>query len=121
MINAMEWFERARKLMKSKGIVYATLAEDFGVSTATVGHWMKGTRDPCVRDFKKIATYLDTTASHLLGEDDTYIPTSKKGMDAAKIVDEMKSEEQQDMAIKFVTTIAESKGNHGSAPKRAKK
>ncbi len=61
----MQWFERAKRLSKSRGITYKNIAEVLGITEAAVGHYMNGRREPTLNDFVKIAELLGETMESL--------------------------------------------------------
>lgn len=107
-----------------------SLAVKLEKSEAQVSQWLNGSKDS--KTGKQRGMNSDTSRSieekagkergwmdHEHKTDVGYIPKSKKGEVAARIVDALTSEAQQDKAIKIVTTFAEPEGNGGDAPQRA--
>jgi transcriptional regulator with XRE-family HTH domain len=68
----MKWYEKAKRLMKQKGIKQKDLIEPLGVKTrGCVGHYLTGRRDPDAWQLKVIADMLDCTMDALMGDDET--------------------------------------------------
>lgn len=116
---------RLKKLMEASGYTQEAFGIEFGIGIqAMVGSYVNG-RTPlnisCAVKFAKglkctIDQFSPTIADQIrefgtLVEQSEYVPRSKKSEAAAKIIDAM-STDQQDKAVKIVTTLAEPESNH---------
>ena len=59
-------YEHFEKVLKDKGITAYKVAQDTGVTTATLTGWKKGRYTPKNDKLKKIADYLGVTVEYLL-------------------------------------------------------
>ena len=64
----MELPEKLLALRKNAKISQKELAEEIGVSQASIGYWEKGQRTPSIDAVKKIAEYFNVTTSYLAGQ-----------------------------------------------------
>ena len=62
--------DRLRERIKSKNIKQQDLAGALNLSKSTISLYVKGRRTPETETLKKLAAYLGTTTSYLLGEID---------------------------------------------------
>lgn len=67
------WYEIARAELRAKDITYARLASMMSVSTAAVGHWMTGRREPTLAQIKYIANVIGKSLSEIVGEDPYFL------------------------------------------------
>lgn len=67
------WYEIARSELRARDITYARLGELMNVSTAAVGHWMTGRREPTLAQIKYIADLVGKSLSELCGEDPYFL------------------------------------------------
>lgn len=63
----MEFGERLKKMIKSKGYTQAQFAELVYTSPQTVWRWMNNKAEPGMNDIKNICKILDISADYLLG------------------------------------------------------
>ena len=63
----MNWQTRTKALMKRRNITQDDVAAYFGVTRGAIGHWLSGRRQPSVDEFNKLATFLGSTVTELLG------------------------------------------------------
>ncbi|MGZ8220014.1 MAG: helix-turn-helix domain-containing protein [Methylobacter sp.] len=67
----LKWYERAKRLMKKKGVLQKDLIEVMGVKTrGSVGHYLTGIRDPDAWQVKALADYLGCTMDDLMGDEE---------------------------------------------------
>lgn len=66
----MKWYEKAKKIMKSKGITQAEIAEALDVERPTVGHYLTGRRNPKARQINHIAELLGLPLHDLLSPEE---------------------------------------------------
>ncbi len=71
----MKLSENILKLRKEAGISQKKLAEQIGVSQASIGYWEKGQRTPSAVAIHKLANFFDVTPSYLMDQD-----TNKKNI-----------------------------------------
>lgn len=68
--------QNVKQLCKAKGISPSTACKEIGVGTSFIPDIKRG-RIPSVDKFEKLADYLDTTVSDLLGEKKESTPVSE--------------------------------------------
>jgi transcriptional regulator with XRE-family HTH domain len=61
-----QWWERARRAMKDRGITQSDMAEHFGMTPAGIQKWLSGSREPGLNDLLKIADLLKMPRAELL-------------------------------------------------------
>jgi transcriptional regulator with XRE-family HTH domain len=67
----MKWYEKAKRLMKQKGIKQKDLIGPLGVKTrGCVGHYLTGRRDLDACQLKVIADLLECSLDDLMGEEE---------------------------------------------------
>lgn len=60
-------YEKYVQLRDSKGVTDYKVAQDTGISTATLSEWKKGTYVPKIDKIKKLAEYFGVTIDELVG------------------------------------------------------
>lgn len=61
-----QWWERARRAMKAKGITQSQAAEHFDMTPAGMQKWLSGAREPSVGELLKMADFLKMSRSELV-------------------------------------------------------
>ncbi len=64
--------ERLRILRNEKNIGQNYLAEQLGMSNASISYWETGKQEPSAEAIFKLARYFDVTADYLLGLSEDY-------------------------------------------------
>ena len=64
--------ERLRVLRNEKNIGQNYLAEQLGMSNASISYWETGKQQPNAEAIFKLARYFDVTADYLLGLSEDY-------------------------------------------------
>ena len=59
--------ERLRDLRMEKGVGQNKLAEDLGLSNASISYWENGKQEPTASAIVKLACYFDVPTDYLLG------------------------------------------------------
>lgn len=66
--------QNLRLLRTEKNITPAKMADDLGISTATVSHYELGKREPDILTLIKLADYFDCTVDFLIGRSEVRKP-----------------------------------------------
>ena len=61
-------YSRFERLLKEKGVTAYRVAEDTGVSTATLSNWKAGRYTPKVDKLTALANYFGVSLGYMLGE-----------------------------------------------------
>lgn len=66
----MKWYEKAKRLMKQKGITQPDLINALGVSTrGAIGHYLNGRREPSVEQMQALADILCVSIDALMSDE----------------------------------------------------
>ena len=85
-LMSMELGTKVKFLMKEQGITQRALANEIGISPATVNRYVSGNREPSASLIKAFATILHTTPNYLLGvQSDNELLTTKSVFDTPAI------------------------------------
>ncbi|MCL2370504.1 MAG: helix-turn-helix transcriptional regulator [Firmicutes bacterium] len=68
----MEFSHLLKELRKDKNLTHEQLAQKLGYSSAIIGHWEKGIREPKLSAIKAIAVFFDVSTDYLLGFEDEF-------------------------------------------------
>ena len=68
--NVVQFSERIKSLRIEKGVGQNKMAEDLGLSNASISYWETGKQTPSAEVIFKMAVYFEVTADYLLGLND---------------------------------------------------
>ena len=68
--NCIQFSERIKLLRLEKGVGQNKMAEDLGLSNASISYWETGKQIPSAEVIFKMAVYFEVTADYLLGLND---------------------------------------------------
>ncbi|MCL2621381.1 MAG: helix-turn-helix domain-containing protein [Defluviitaleaceae bacterium] len=71
---------RVKELRVEKGIKQADLAQQLGVSQATLSNWERGVHDPANETLTRLAQTFGCSVDYLLGTTTIKYPVDEKGM-----------------------------------------
>ena len=95
-------YERLEMLLKEKGITAYRLAQDTGVSTATLTSWKQGKYIPKPEKLQKIADYFGVTLDYLYGKSD-----SKTASTQEENAPLLSQKDERDIAKRLEATLAD--------------
>ena len=95
-------YERLELLLKEKGITAYKLAQDTGVSTATLTSWKQGKYVPKPEKLQKIADYFGVTLDYLYGK-----PDSKTTSTQEENATLLSQKDERDIAKRLEATLAD--------------
>lgn len=65
--NALVFGERLKALRLEKEIGQNKLADDLGISNASISYWENGKQEPTASALFKLAVYFDVSVDYILG------------------------------------------------------
>lgn len=95
-------YERLELLLKEKGITAYKLAQDTGVSTATLTSWKQGKYVPKPEKLQKIADYFGVTLDYLYGK-----PDGKTTSTQEENATLLSQKDERDIAKRLEATLAD--------------
>lgn len=98
----MHMYERLELLLKEKGITAYKLAQDTGVSTATLTSWKQGKYVPKPEKLQKIADYFGVTLDYLYGKSDGKTTSTQE--ENATLLSQ---KDERDIAKRLEATLAD--------------
>ena len=74
------WAKRITEILKERGMSQLQLAQESGISPASISEWVGGSirREPKVKGLKAVADALGVSTDYLLGADECTIPTNEE-------------------------------------------
>ena len=74
----MQISQRLKELREYHGMTQADIAKCLNLSSAAIGNYERGIREPGIRELVLLADYFEVSIDYLVGRIDVVIPVRKK-------------------------------------------
>ena len=86
----MEFSQRLKELREYHGMTQADIAKCVNLSSAAIGNYERGIREPGIRELVLLADYFEVSVDYLEGHTDVVIPVRKKQIIHYTLTDSIK-------------------------------